>query len=90
MNDNVRLPLSKQLSKNTKLYVLLAATIVVVAFLTNGSSKGLLVGSLAGLGAVTLVDYSQLQSRKHPKTWRYIKAIVIGLIILLSLTGFLN
>ena len=78
-------PLSKVLSWNTKFFVLLALTLVVVSYFYNDLEYSLAVGSFVALLVVLIVEYSQILSVRHPKTWRAVKFFVIMMVILLTL-----
>ena len=82
------LPLNKSLSRNTKLFVLLAVIMVVVSYSFQDLELAIVFGSLAALVGVMLVDYFELLAKHHPRTWRVIKYTIIGIIILLTLIGF--
>ena len=79
----------KEISWNTKFYVLLAFFMAFFAFLHGGyDDTALFTGSVLALCIVLLVDYYKIISSQYPQIWRVIKQIVIGLVILLTLLGF--
>ena len=81
-------PIGKKLSWNTKLFVLLAMVLVIFSFTSDNTQLGITIGSVVALLVVLVVDYFQIISRNHPKTWRNVKFILIALVILLTFIGF--
>lgn len=80
----------REVSWNTKFYVLLAFFMALFAFLFGEyDDKALFAGSVIALCFVLMVDYYKIISIRYPKTWRLIKQVVIGLVILLTLLGFI-
>jgi hypothetical protein len=89
MNQNKdHLPLDKSLSRNTKLFVLLAIVMVSMSYIFQNRDTAIVIGSVVALFAVMLVDYFELLSKHHPQTWRVIKYTIIAIILLLTLIGF--
>jgi hypothetical protein len=73
------------ISWNTKFFVLLAFVTVVISFGLGGSSEAIVFGSLVALSLVLIVEYFKVFSIRHPKAWKVVKIILIGLIMMLSL-----
>ncbi len=78
---------NQDISWNTKFYVLLAAIMVVFAFLSEGNDYSLIVGSIIALLVVWIIDYYVIVSRRYPKIWRIIKIAVISTLVILIILG---
>lgn len=76
---------NKNISWNTKFFVLLAFVTVIISFWLQGSPAAIVVGSVIALSLVLVVEYFQVFSLRHPKAWRVIKIILIGLVLMMSL-----
>lgn len=80
--------MDKSLSRNTKLFVLLAIVTVIMSYIFQNRDTAIVIGSIMALFAVVLVDYFELLSKHHPQAWRVVKYSIIAIILLLTLIGF--
>lgn len=87
INKNQR-SLDKILSWNTKYLVLVAFILVIFGFAFNNIELGLAIVSVIALSVVIIIDYFELLSNRHPITWKYIKFIIVAIVILFTLIGW--
>ncbi len=82
--------LHNQLSWNTKIYTLLAISVVLIAKFTNALQNDFALSIILALLIVLFVESFAMISIKHPRQWQYIKWTVILAVLALLLLGFLN
>ncbi len=85
MNENSFKKFNQTVSWNTKFFVLMAFILVLVSFVFNENPMAITVGSMLALSSVLVLEYYEIFIHRHPKTWRIIKHLIIGIIILLAL-----
>jgi len=86
--NNIFRSFNKEISWNTKFYVLLAFCMILFSYLMNGTETGLFVGAVISLIIVLMVDLYLILSKRYTKTWRIIKIIIVLIIVALTLIGF--
>ena len=79
--------LHNQLSWNTKIYTLLAISVVVFAKLSDALQSDFALTIVLALLLVLFVESFVTISVKHPVAWRYVKWIVILLLLAFMLIG---
>lgn len=87
INKNQR-SLDKILSWNTKYLVLVAFILVIFGFAFNNIELGLAIVSVIALSVVIIIDYFELLAHRHPITWKYIRFIIVAIVILFTLIGW--
>lgn len=86
--NNIFKSFDKEVSWNTKFYVLLAFCMVLFSYLMKGTETGIFIGAVISLLLVLLLDFYLILSRKYSKSWRIIKIILVMIIVALTLIGF--
>ena len=71
------------LSWSTKVYILIAISIGVGAFVFNAWATNWAMTILITLALTLLVEYLSLFSKNHPKTWTFIKWTILFITIML-------
>ena len=87
--NNIFESFNKEVSWNTKFYVLLAFSMVVFSYLMKDTETGLFVGAIFSLFLVLIVDFYLILSKKYTKSWKVIKIILVMIIVALTLIGFI-
>jgi hypothetical protein len=86
--SNIFKSFDKEVSWNTKFFVLLALGMVLFSYFFRGTETGLFIGALVSLVMVLILDFYLILSKRYSKTWRIIKIIVVMIIVALALIGF--
>lgn len=86
--NNIFKSFNKEISWNTKFYVLLAFCMVVFSYFMNNTETGLFVGAVFSLVVVLAIDLYLILSKKYTKSWKVIKIVLVMLIVALTLIGF--
>ncbi|MDF1698427.1 MAG: hypothetical protein P1U56_21430 [Saprospiraceae bacterium] len=87
--SNIFKSFDKEVSWNTKFYVLLALAMVVFSYVMNGTETAIFVGAIMSLLIVLLLDFYLILSKKYSKSWRIIKIILVLIIVAMTLIGFI-
>ena len=86
--NNIFKSFDKEISWNTKFYVLLAFGMVLFSYIMNGTETGIFLGAIISLLAVLILDFYLILSKRYSSTWRIIKIILVIIIVALTLIGF--
>jgi len=86
--NNIFKSFDKEVSWNTKFYVLLAFCMIFFSYFMNGTETGIFVGAIISLIVVLLVDLYLILSKRYSSSWRIIKIILVIIIVALTLIGF--
>lgn len=87
---NIFKSFNKEVSWNTKFYVLLAFCMILFSYFMKDTQTGLLVGAFFSLLLVLILDFYLILSKKYTKSWKVIKIILVMIIVALTLIGFIN
>ena len=87
--NNIFKSFNKEISWNTKFYVLLAFSMIVFSYLMKGTETGLFVGAVFSLLLVLIIDFYLILSKRYSKSWKVIKIIMVIIIVALTLIGFI-
>ena len=87
---NILKTFDKQISWNTKFYVILAILMALFSFLFRDQEAGYFLGALGAIFCVLLLDFYLILSKKYTNTWRWIKIIIVILILALTLISMIS
>jgi len=88
--NNIFTSFNKEISWNTKFYILLAFCMILFSYLMNGTETGLFVGAIISLIIVLALDLYLILSKRYTKTWKVIKFMIVLIIVALTLIGFIS
>lgn len=86
--NNIFKSFDKELSWNTKFYVLLALSMLGLSFIADGTELGIFIAAIISLVLVLALDLYLILSNKYSRSWRIIKIVIVIIIITLTLIGF--
>jgi predicted PurR-regulated permease PerM len=78
---------NKNLSWNTKFYVLLACAFIFFIWMLQYTESSYALPAALALMLVLMVDYAIKYFVKHPRVWNTLRWIIFFLLILLVLIG---
>lgn len=77
-----------ELSWNTKIYTLLAISVLLLARFTSALTTDFAVTIVLGLLIILFVESFAILSFKHPGAWAYVKWIIILFVLAVILLGW--
>lgn len=87
---NIFKSFDKQISWNTKFYVILAILMVTFSFVFRDYEAGYFIGAVIALLCVLLLDFYLILSKKYTNTWRWMKIVIVVIILALTLISMVQ
>jgi drug/metabolite transporter (DMT)-like permease len=88
--NNIFKTFNKEISWNTKFYVLLVILMVVFSYVFRDHDGGYFLGSVIALLCVLLLDLYLILSKKYTDSWRWIKIVIVITILALTLISMIS
>ncbi len=88
--NNIFKTFNREISWNTKFYVLLVILMVVFSYVFRDQDGGYFLGSIIALLCVLLLDFYLILSKKYTDTWRWMKIVIVIIILALTLISMIS